>query len=220
MRVARVDRLWLVGGVLGSAALLAVGWFALIDPQYSEAASLSEQTVTAQRGLTSLEHRLVELKREKGNLEQYRAKLASDRQALPTTAGLSDFLRELQTAGTGTNVSVSGMIVGSATKTTAAGGEVFALPITLTAVGSIADLGNFLDELQQVQPRAVLISSVNAVPDGEGTSLADTVTLTVSLQVFVAPATAAGSAPAAGDAGSAPAAGDAGSAPAAGGTSP
>jgi Tfp pilus assembly protein PilO len=191
MGTGAASRFWLIGGAAAAAVLLAAGWFLVIGPQYAQTSSLREQAVTTQLRMTSLQHRLAELRQENERLPQHRAQLTRDRQALPATSALSDFLRELHTAGDSKGVSVTGFVVGTPTQVVAAGTQVYALPITLTASGTAAKLSQFLDQLQQVQPRAVLISSVNAVPGDDGGSFAGAVTLTLNLRAFVDPASTA-----------------------------
>lgn len=180
----RSVRAWAVGGVLVGALLVAGGWFLLIGPRYDEAHGLADQAATADQRLISLRHRLVELRKQSGKLPEYRAQLARDRQALPTVPALTDFLRELEAAGTASGTSVTGVVVGAATAVP--GQPAYALPVTIVASGTLTQLDGFLDQVQQVQPRAVLVTSVNAVPDGQSASLAGTTSLTVSLQAFVA----------------------------------
>jgi Tfp pilus assembly protein PilO len=186
MRAVRADRLWLVGGALGAVLLLAISWFFLINPQKAETGKLTDQAAAAQVQLTSLRHRLTELRQQNTRLAEYRAQLATDQQALPTTSGLSDFLRQLQVGGDRAGVSVSGVVVGALAQVAAGDRQVYALPLTLTATGTIAGLGGFLDQLQRVLPRAVLVDSAVAAPDERTVTLAGPVTLTVGLRVFVA----------------------------------
>jgi Tfp pilus assembly protein PilO len=188
-------RRWEIGGVLGVVVMLAIGWFFFIGPTNEETSSLHGRDDAAQTRLLTLQHRLVELRQQNGKLEQYRAQLARDREALPTTSALTDFLRQLQAAGATTGVSVNGLTIGNPTQVTAATTVIYALPMTLVAVGSSAQLSAFLDQVQQVQPRAVLIMSVNAVPDARSESLAGAVTLTMSMQAFMAPPGGAGNPP-------------------------
>ena len=195
MQAARSDRTWLIGGALVAAILLGVGWFFLISPQYQQTQTLQDQSAEADLRLAKLQRRLVDLRKQNGQLEQYRTQLGLDREALPTISGLSDFLRELQAAGITTSVTVNGLLVGAPLEVPGAASQIFALPMTLIVAGAPAALEQFLNQIQQLQPRAVLINSMNAVPDGQSGSFAGTVTLTLSLQVFVAPP--AGAAPAA-----------------------
>jgi Tfp pilus assembly protein PilO len=187
---ARRDRLWAGGGALAAVGLLAIGWFLLISPQSEQTARLAADADAAQQRLIPLRHRLVELRQQNGKLAEYEARLARGRQALPTTSGLTDFLRELETAGTAAGVTVTSVVVGAPTQTPVAGAKLYALPITLTGTGTVAQCDEFLVQLQQKQPRAVLISTVNEVPAADSSTLGGTVTLTVGLQTFVAPAAA------------------------------
>ena len=119
-RFGRVDRLWMVGGVLGAAVLLAVSWFFLISPEHAQRDSLNTEAASAEARLTQLQKRLGDLRKENDKLAEYKARLVKDRQALPTTPALSDLLRELQIAGDLTSVSVSGLNVGNITPLTTA----------------------------------------------------------------------------------------------------
>ena len=198
MRTGHADRVWMIGGALGAVVLLAIGWFMFVGPKKSETNALHEQAAVAELKLGTRQRELAELRRQDALLPQYRAELAAARLALPTVAGLSDFLRELQTAGDAAAVSVSGVIVGVPSQVTAAGTRLYSLPITLTATGTSAALFMFLDQLQQVQPRAVLIGTLNTAPGAvpEGATVTDAVNLTLGLQVFVAPTTATSASPA------------------------
>ena len=191
----RTDRLWMIGGALGAVVLLGIGWFLFISPKKAQTSRLQNQLAATEVRQTVLQQRLGDLRRQNSRMPQYLAQLARDRQALPMTSNLSNFLRELQAAGDSTGVSVTGLLVGAPTQVTVAGKQVFSLQIGLTATGTAAHLNLFLDQLQQVQPRAVLISSANAVSVGQAGTLAGTVTLTLSLQAFIAPPKGAETAP-------------------------
>ena len=186
-RFGRADRLWVGGGVLCAAVLLVISWFFLISPQHDQTDDLNGEAAGAEQRVTTLQQRLAELRKQNEHLPEYRQQLANDRKALPTTSGLSDLLRELQSAGDGTGVSVSGLTVGAATSTSAGGGQVFALPLSLTATGPVDKLNAFLDQLQQVQPRALLINSAVL------TVAKETTTLALTLDAFVAASTPAAS---------------------------
>jgi Tfp pilus assembly protein PilO len=188
MGTRHAGRLWATGGVLGAAVLFAIAWFFLISPKNSEASSLRDRADAASLRLPSLQKQLTELRKQHGDLKKYQDQLERDRKALPTESGLSTFLRDLQAAGDSVGVSVGGVSVGAPTQVTAAGARLNALPVTLSANGDTANVNRFLDQLQQVQPRAVLITSasVSANPQRAGGS-----TLNLTMQVFVAPPPAA-----------------------------
>jgi Tfp pilus assembly protein PilO len=180
MPTRHADKIWLAGGVLGAAALLALGWFFFIGPQYAEARSLDDRAVQAQLRLTSQQRRLADLRQQNEDLPQYKAQLGRLRQALPPSAATSDFLRELQAAGEAASVSVTGLSIGARKEVAGSGGTVYALPVALTVEGTVAGLEGFVNELQQVQPRAVLIGNTGLTANSRGTSL------TVNLHIFVA----------------------------------
>jgi Tfp pilus assembly protein PilO len=173
------DKIWIAGGVLGAAALLALGWFFFIGPQYAEASSLDEQVIQAQLRLTTQQKKLSELRQQNEDLPQYQAQLERLRQALPSTSASSDFLRDLQAAGARASVTVSGLTIGARAEVPGSGGTIFALPVSLTVDGKVDGLEGFLNEVQQVQGRAALIRSTNLTADTNGT------VLTLNLQIFV-----------------------------------
>jgi Tfp pilus assembly protein PilO len=181
------DRLWMIGGAVGAAVLVAVAWFFLISPQYAQAASLNDKSEAAAVRLNALRHKLSELRKQNDDLPRYQQQLAQDRQALPTTSGVEDFLRELQAMSDSTGVSVTGLAVGASSHVPAAGAEVYALPLTLNATGTIDKVSGFVTELQLKRPRAVLVTSVGVVPSGQRTSIAGPVNLTLNLKIYVAP---------------------------------
>jgi Tfp pilus assembly protein PilO len=183
-RFGRVDRLWMVGGVLSAAVLLAITWFLLVTPQHAERDNLKESVGVTQRQLAQLEQRLSKLQKDNSKLPQYKAELAKAQKALPASPALSDLLRELQDAGDATKVTVSGLNVGNVTPLTTAGGQVYTLALSLTVSGPIDKLNAFLDQLQQVQPRALLISTASL---SRTTATSDTASLSLTLTAFVAP---------------------------------
>jgi len=178
-------RLWAVGGAFGAAVLVALAWFFLISPQRAETAELHDETVATQAQIGTLQRRLTQLRKENSELAKFQAQLAADRQALPTDSGLSDFLRQIQVAGEATGVTVNSVNVGEP-DLAESGGGLYMLAITMTVGGNGTTLSRFLDQLQRVQPRAVLISSVNLAAADPSTSINSTSGLTVNMQIFVA----------------------------------
>jgi type IV pilus assembly protein PilO len=175
--------MWAVAGVFAAAALLVVGWFLFIGPQQSETRALRDQVTAAHDQTASLHRRLIELRRQKEDMPRYEAELAANRKALPATPNTPDFVRQLQAAGDAVDVSVSGISVGEPADEKGSG--VFTVSVTLDATGSATQLEAFLDQLQRVQPRAVLVNTatVSKAGDEETTDLL----LNAGLDVFVAP---------------------------------
>ncbi len=184
MGARHADRLWMIGGVLGAALLIAVGWFLAINPKMAETDELRGQKETTETQLIVLRHRLSELQEESKKLPQYKATLKRNQAALPTDSGVPDFLRQLQDSGEVVDATVTGVTVGAPEQEGGTG--LYALPITVTVEGLPNDLGRFLDQLQRVQPRAVLVESANMIAGGENSS-GKQQTMTLAIKAFVAP---------------------------------
>ena len=216
---SQVERLWLVAGGLVAFVMLLVGYFFFISPQRSSTSDVNQQTATAQQQNAVLQARLDALREQNKNLNKYKAQLAAAQQALPSTSGTSDFLRTLQSLGAATLTDVTELTVGqpvdvtpvsaaqptvSAAASTPAAAPtaaaapvattpgVYALPITASVTGTATALSKFLDQLQAVQPRAVLISSITMTSGSTGENQpANSYTLQLTMQAFVAPSSPA-----------------------------
>jgi type II secretory pathway pseudopilin PulG len=218
---SQTERLWLIGGGLVAFVLLLIGYFFFISPQRSQTSDVNSQVATAKQANAQLQHRLDALRQQNKNLPKYKADLAKARLALPATTGVPDFLRTLQALGNATNISVSSLTFGqpapatvaapvptaSPTQTATSTGStattaqpaspsagVYSISITASASGTSVGLDNFLEQLQVVQPRAVLITQIAETAStpgpGRGT-VTGTTTLQLTMQAFVAPAAAA-----------------------------
>jgi len=180
------DRLWMFAGAAVIVVLTVIGYFFVIGPKYAEADDVRAQAETTETQMVVLRKRIAELEKQKTNLAKYRAALKTNQEALPSDPGLPDFLRQLQSSGDDVGVDVSGVTVNGAEQVDGSS-TVWALPITLTATGDADELGEFLDELQSTQPRAVLVESANLTTSGDaGTSIS------LSVKAFVAPPAGAG----------------------------
>jgi type IV pilus assembly protein PilO len=182
----RVDRLWVVGGAIAAAVLTILTWFFLVSPQHQATGALREETLAADGQMPILHARLNELRKQNENLDEYQAQLDRDRLALPTGPAMTDYLRQLQAAGESAGVTVTGLLVGAPKAIGEANPGMYAMPITVTATGNAVALERFLNEIQQVQARAVLIASANLSAKDAGGSVVSSSTLTISLHAFVA----------------------------------
>ncbi len=187
MTIRHAHRLWMIGGVAAAVALSVLSWMLFIGPQRSQTGSLNDEAAAAQLRLDTLQHQLAKLQKESEDLPTLRAALDDLRQAVPATADLSEFLRELQASDNRTGVFVHDVIVGVPAQPAHPAAGVYALPVTLTADGTAASLEDLLRQLQQAQRRGVLITSVELTPAEQGGTLKGPVSLTVNIQVFVAP---------------------------------
>jgi type IV pilus assembly protein PilO len=120
------------------------------------------------------------------------AELRKKQKALPSDSGVPAFLRQIQASGEALSVNVSGVSVSAPVQQTNLP-AVWALPITMTADGSAANLGKFLQGLQSsAQSRAVLIETASLSPQAgdpaaDGTASVATTSVNLTLRAFVAP---------------------------------
>jgi Tfp pilus assembly protein PilO len=178
----RPERLWLLGGVVAAIVLLTVGFYLVIYPKYQKAADLEVLSDDSAAEVVRQRREIATLEAENKKIEDYRAQVKARLAALPETDSVAELLREVQTAGELTGVTVSGVSVGSATEVKVSGPlSVHALPVSLTAAGPAAKINPFLDQLQKTQPRALLIGNVNVA-----TTTGDRAALTLTLQAFYA----------------------------------
>jgi Tfp pilus assembly protein PilO len=172
----RRDRLWLLGGVFVIIVIVAVTYLLAIKPIYDDRALKQDQVDDAEVSLINLKHDLASLQAESKKLTTYTAELKQRQKALPATYDVPNFMRQLQDSGNATSVVVSGVSVG-APDTVTDSTTVINVPITLTATGSPANLSKFLNRLQNVQTRAVLVISINLGQGDKNGNMAATMTL-------------------------------------------
>lgn len=181
----RPDRLWTFGALAGAVVLSALAWFLLIGPQRGETVSVEEQTTAAQGQAVVEQRKLAKLNAEFADKDKYTAELATNLQALPPVAATGDLLRELQSAGDRAGVSVTSLSAGGPTELKSAPG-VASVTITISSTGPLEKLQRFLDQVQRVQPRAMLVFNVSFAPnEGGGPITGSGAQLTLTAQVFV-----------------------------------
>jgi Tfp pilus assembly protein PilO len=179
--------LWIGGGTIGLVLVAMLGWYLLIGPEYAKTDRLREQTATAQDSMTSLRQKLALARKQNIDFDSYQAELAKARAALPGTSGLSTFLTDVQAASVNAGVEVRGLTVGTPLQADGTNGQIYALPITINAAGTAPKLDAFLNRLQRVQPRAVLISTASLAPDASSLSLAGAATMILGMRAYVDP---------------------------------
>ncbi|MBE7189356.1 type II secretion system protein GspM [Jatrophihabitans endophyticus] len=220
------ERLWVIGGGLAAVVLLLIGWVFFISPQRSSTASVRSQVDTAQTQNAALETRIAGLQQQSTKMAVYKKQLAAANAALPTSSGVPTFLRSLQKLGNETHTNAVNVTVGAPTALTppvtptdtststdtstpsvtptdttgttpaASTTGVYELPITAQVTGTNTALDNFLRQLQEVQPRAVLITQITEGSGSTSTTGAATGnSLQLTMQAFVDPSTAAAATP-------------------------
>jgi type IV pilus assembly protein PilO len=191
MQTGYATRLWTIGGAAGAAAVLVLSWFLLISPQNGRTGALEDEAALARAQAATLETKLSKLREQNQNLFQYTAELERARQALPEDSGMSEFLRSMQAAGNATAVDVDRIAVQAPTQVNAAGKAMYSLPLTMTANGTAANIDRFLNALQMVEPRAVLVDRLEVtageMPGNRPETLAGNVSVSLDLTVFVSP---------------------------------
>jgi hypothetical protein len=198
----------MIGAGIVAFALVAIGYFFFISPQRDTTSTVDSQVSDARAQNDVLELRISHLAAQNKNLATYQHTLAQARLAL----------RTLQAIGSSTGSDVSTLTVGDPTGVgpstptptdtsnagaTAAPGAagpaatgsasgIYSMSISAQVSGSVTALGAFLTQLQQVQPRAVLISqiteSVGSTANGAASAVSSpgSATLQISMQAFVA----------------------------------
>jgi Tfp pilus assembly protein PilO len=199
-------RNWAVLGAAATVVILALSWLFIIKPQQSNTADLKSQAATEAIQIVHRQHELADLRKQNDDLSAYKAALAQDQLALPSTDGVPDFLRALQAIGVKAGVTVTTIAVqdpapaaadgsdGDASVST--GSSLYEVVMSLVVNGSPAGLTAFLHQVQTAQPRAVLITVAGTAPNTQGT--AKGLTLNLTAKVFVS-SSAGVAAPAAGN---------------------
>jgi len=194
------ERMLIGGAVTVGLLVLLIGYFAFIGPQRGKTQNIDAQVADATTQNAVLSNKLSSLAQQNHDLTKYKAELAQKQQALPSTSALPEFLHTLQAIGTATGSDVSALTVappidvttGSEASSAAPAGlsvdgvHIYALPISAQVTGSVSALSNFVDQLQAVQPRAVLLSQVTETGTA-GAKASQNTGLSLTMQAFVAP---------------------------------
>jgi type IV pilus assembly protein PilO len=104
-----VTRKWSLLAAILVLAILVAGWFLLVAPKRSEAASLRDETATQEDANERLLQQLAVLKAQQAELPQQRAKLAVMRTQIPDNPALPTLIRDLTDAGKKVGVSIDSM---------------------------------------------------------------------------------------------------------------
>ncbi len=108
-----VTRKWSLLAAVLAVAIFAAGWFLLVGPKRSEAASLRSETESQQQANSALVQKLAELKAQQAELPEQRARLAVFRTQIPDNPALPSLIRDLTAAGRSVGASVDEMTPGT-----------------------------------------------------------------------------------------------------------
>lgn len=106
------NRIWIIGTVLLSAAVIALGWFLGVSPKLAETADTQLQILAVSSQNAQYEADLAALKVEYEKLPQITAELEALRVSLPPTAEYAEFVAQLNQISSKAGVSVSGLTPG------------------------------------------------------------------------------------------------------------
>lgn len=196
-------RVWLGAGVFAAVVLVAAAWLLVIAPQRSAVETLQTDTEAVELTNATLAAKTATLRKEAEGRKKLTANLQQALAGLPPDDDLPEFSRQLARQARDRGVTVTGIVVGSATSpgtttdpaaattgTPAVASTVRAIPVTVTSTGPALQQLYFLRDIQEVGPRRALVTSTSIVPAGEEpVDVAST--MTVQLTVFSAPLSAA-----------------------------
>lgn len=173
-----VMRKWSLLTAVLVLGVLAAGWFLLISPKRSDAASLRDQTAQKNNANASLQTQIAMLKQEQKDLPKLQAQLAQFRLQMPADPQLPKLVRDLSAIAKAANVTLaslapsdpvaltpqsapaapttttSGGTSVTATRTTASAasaGALFQVPLQLKVTGTYYALEQFLNGVEMMR---------------------------------------------------------------------
>jgi Tfp pilus assembly protein PilO len=205
-------RKWVSGTAVLVLIVLAAGWFLLVSPKKSDAATL-QQTALAQAATNDgLRAKVASLKAQDAQIPQQEAKLATFRQQVPETPAEPALVRQLSALA-----KQSGMLFEALNAANPAGLNVPSAPvaakdnslnqmsITMTVEGTYYSAERFLDLLESMK-RVMIVTGITGNTTSDVQNDPTSHKYTISARVFT---TTTSGAPAAGATATAPASGSA-----------
>lgn len=160
MGAQRSDRLWLLGGIFAIVAIVAAAYLLAIKPVYTKKSEFQTATDDSKITQISLRKQLAKLDNDYQNRAAHTADMTAMQGHLPSNYDMPNLVRALHISDKGTGVYVSAISVGAPEKVDTVS-AVVGVPITLTVAGNPANMSKFLNRIQAVNSRAVLINSIN-----------------------------------------------------------
>jgi Tfp pilus assembly protein PilO len=213
-------RQWSLMTVIVVIVVFAGGWFLLVKPQKSQISSVKSQATSQQQANQVLLQQIAARQGQQKQLPHEQAQLQKLATQIPTAVDEPGIIRDLSAAASGAGVnmlsltpsavipipaSVVAAPTGSATLPSAAAGQLIELPVSISVIGSYANIESYFQLLEKM-PRAILVPQFSVCPaTGGGGSAgcstpnipAGTVTppgtlaATISADVFFSPVTPA-----------------------------
>jgi type IV pilus assembly protein PilO len=174
-------RQWSLMTVIAVVIVLAGGWMLLVKPQRSNISSVKAQAVTQQQANQVLLQQITARQAQQKQLPHEQAQLQKLATQIPTVPNEPEMIRTLQSAASGAGVNLLSLTPGSVTTITAAAsstgtatlpstaaGTLVELPISISVVGSYANLESYYLLLEKL-PRALLVTQFSVCPVGGAT---------------------------------------------------
>lgn len=108
-------RMWIIGGLLASLAVLALGWTFLISPRMSAVAATQEQTVQLDDQAIMIANQAAQLQRQAQDLPAQIRALRRIQTKIPASVDVPALLRDIQTAGRVNRVRIDSLAPGQIT---------------------------------------------------------------------------------------------------------
>lgn len=210
-------RQWTVMTVIAVILVIAGGWLLLVKPQGSKISAVKSQAATQSQANSVLMQEIASRLAQKRSLPAEQAQLQKLSVQVPTAPDEPGVIRALQSSATGAGVNLISITPAAATTVTASAststslsssapsGNLVELPLTMTVMGSYANVESYLQLLEGL-PRALLVTQFSLCPMVSGGSGCPSVTipanitpqpnalgLTLSADVFFSPTTAVAS---------------------------
>jgi Tfp pilus assembly protein PilO len=104
---------WIAGTVVVALLMAAASWFLLLSPQLTTASETRAAAESTRSSNETLALRVERLKAQFAELDQYKADLVALRLQIPTTAELSELMRQLDGAAAAHSVTVTAVSPGT-----------------------------------------------------------------------------------------------------------
>lgn len=163
-------RLWVIGAVLASVVIVALGWFLGVSPRFAEVASAGEERQSVETINVGYEATLIELQQLSSELPALSAELEALRLSIPADPALSPLLGELNALAEASGVFLDQVIASPPAlfpeenlEGSGVSGLVV-LPVTIEASGPGTALDAFVEQVQFGE-RLILVTSIDLTED-------------------------------------------------------
>ncbi len=183
---------WIAGSALVALLLAAAAWLLVVSPRMSAISALNEEQLTTEDANSMLQIQVNSLVADAQRRDELTAQLTSLQAQFPSDVALPEFARLLDSLATDSGATVQSVTIGSPSEVSESavlpdspGGVsapalpappagMFAVPVSLTVLGSFDQAQAYASGLQSGDQRLFLLSSLSwGTVDAEGTSTFD-----------------------------------------------